>query len=90
MSGRVVKSEKRRILEERIKSNQEELQRILRNQNQYDRIHSLKKAKLQTEINLKYYNRNRFTSCMYNVPFNLFLFVSIKAPTFTAFLINLA
>lgn len=76
MSGRVVKSERRRTLEERIKSNREELQRILGNQNQNDRIHSLKKEKIQIELSLKSYNKNWFTSCMYNVPFNLFLFVS--------------
>lgn len=66
MSGRVVKSERRRTLEERIKSNREELQRILGNQNQNDRIHSLKKEKIQIELSLKSYNKNWFTSWYYN------------------------
>lgn len=71
-------SGKRRSLENRIKSNQEELQKILTKNDGDGSIHSLNKTKLTKELDLKYHKDSIF-SCMYHAILHIYIFWSIKA-----------
>lgn len=66
MAEPVFISDRKRTLEERKKSLNMELKRILKNENRYEKIHSINKDKLQNEKDLKFYKKGWFSEWYYS------------------------